>query len=109
MAQAATGIELRAKVFPLAFILYLFKPTIEIDGQAIPAKWGTQFIPVAPGTHSISVYFNYFFIKKCNRADTQITLAEGQVLQVTYKSRWLIFMKGLIDVAPWAPPTTANV
>jgi hypothetical protein len=107
MAQAPTGIEVRAKVFPLAFLVYLFKPTVEIDGQPIPAKWGTQFIPVQPGTHSVSLYYRYLFFKRANAATTQATLSEGQVLQITYKTRWLVFLPGKIDVQPWAPAVGA--
>jgi hypothetical protein len=98
MAQTPTGIELRAKVFPLAFILYLFQPTIEIDGQAYPAKWGTQFFPVAPGNHSVTLYFKYLFMAQCNKAATGLTVAPGQVAVVTYKSRWLVFLPGKVEV-----------
>ena len=98
MAQAPTGIELRAKFFPLAFLLYLFPPTVEVDGQAYPAKWGTQFLPMAPGGHTIAVFFKYIFLPRCNLATTQVTLAPGQVLVVNYKARWLVFLPGKIAV-----------
>jgi hypothetical protein len=108
MAQSPTGIELRAKVFPLAFILYLFHPTIEINGHAAPAKWGTQFFPVAPGTHQVTVYFKYMFYANCNKASTPVTVSPGQVAVVTYKTRWLVFLSGRISVeAVGAPAATA--
>ena len=107
MGQQPTGIEVRAKVFPLAFLLYLFKPTVEIDGQAIQAKWGSQFFPVIAGNHTLTFYFNYIF-GKCNRATTQITLSPGQVLVVTYKTRWLVFLPGIVEVQPWTPTAPAG-
>jgi hypothetical protein len=103
MAQATTGIELRAKVFPLALLLYLFKPRVEIDGQTFAAKWGTQFFPAAPGSHLVKVYFNYLF-GPANRAEAQLSLTPGQVMVVTYKTRWLVFLPGKIDVTAWVPP-----
>ncbi len=107
MSQSPTGIELTAKVFPLAFILYLFHPTIEINGNAAPAKWGTQFFPVAPGTHQITVYFKYLFYGSCNKASTQVTLVPGQVAVVTYKTRWLVFLSGRITVDSVGAPNAA--
>jgi hypothetical protein len=102
MAQTTTGMELRAKVFPLAFILYLFKPTIVVDGQPMPGRWGVQFVPLAAGNHRVTVFFKYLFIAKCNEATIDVTVSEGQVVPVTYKSRWLIFLKGLIAITPAA-------
>jgi hypothetical protein len=99
MGQAPTGIEVRAKPQPLQFILYLLHPKIEIDGQVIKGKWGSQFFPLAPGSHTLN--FSYPWIMgPANKASIDVSVYEGQVLTVTYKTRWLIFLAGKVSVAP---------
>jgi hypothetical protein len=108
MAQTPTGIEVRAKFFPLALLLLLFPPTVEINGQAHPAKWGTTFFPGTPGTVTVKAYFKYLFLfPQCNKAEIQVTVAPGQVAKVSYKARWLIFLPGKISVETVTPATPA--
>jgi hypothetical protein len=100
MSTTPTGIELTAKIFPLAFFTLLFKPTIEIDGQPIRGAWSTQFIPASPGTHTVVVFFKYLFIMNANRGSIQVTVAEGQPVRLLYKARWLVFLPGKLTIAP---------
>jgi hypothetical protein len=106
MSQQPTGIEVTAKYSPLLFILAIWKPVIEIDGQQIPAKWGTQFLPVVPGSHRIRVFYKYYWFLPANSAQVDINLVEGQVVQINWKARWMIFLKGKITTAP-RPATPA--
>jgi hypothetical protein len=94
-------INLVTKFFPLAFILYFFPPRVEVDGgPAQKLRWGQNTLEVAPGTHHLTVYYPYLFIiRKANRADIDVTVAEGQTVTVTYKSRWLVFIPGKIAAA----------
>ena len=92
-----TGIELRTKVFPLAFLLYLFPPKVSIDGgPEVKIKWGVTPIPLPPGQHQVSVWFTYLFYARCNFASLVVDVPSGQVVVVEYKSRWLVFLKGKI-------------
>jgi hypothetical protein len=94
-------ISLVTKFFPLAFILYLFPPRVEVDGgppQKI--KWGTTALEVAPGSHHLTVYFPYMVImRKAGKAEVDVTTAEGQTVTVTYKAPWLVFLSGKITVS----------
>ncbi len=107
MGQAPTGIEVRAKIFPIAIILYLLHPTVEIDGQVNRAKWGSQFFALAPGSHSLKLYYSYLF-GPANKATVDVSVYAGQVLVVTYKTRWLVFLPGKIDVQPASPSAAAG-
>jgi hypothetical protein len=108
MAQAPTGIELKAKFFPLAFLYsFLFPPNVEIDGQLQKAKWGTQFVPVTPGHHQIAVSWKYLWFLKVNIANSQVMLAEGEVLKMTYSMRWLMFLPGKLVNTPLAAAVPA--
>lgn len=91
----ATGIEITAKFFPLAFILNFFKPIFTIDGVASKQKWRTPtFVPTAAGQHQVQVHFPYGFIKAAGKSTTTVTVAEGQVCKLVYKAPWIIFLPG---------------
>jgi hypothetical protein len=96
----SSAIEITAKFFPLAFILFLFPPTFVVDGQAMKGKWRTPTtIPVAAGSHSVKVFFRYLFIMDAGKGDAQVDVAEGAVRRVAYKAPWLVFLKGRMTVA----------
>jgi hypothetical protein len=93
-------INLEAKFFPLAFILFLFPPRVEIDGgPAQKIKWSTNQLQVQPGTHHLTVYFPYLFIMpRAGKAEIDVTVEEGQTRTVRYKAPWLVFLAGKISV-----------
>jgi hypothetical protein len=93
-------IRLVTKFFPLAFILYLFPARVDVDGGE-PQKvgWGTNDLQVQPGTHHLKIYFPYLFIMPhAGKAETDVTVAEGQTVTVTYRAPWLVFLSGKIKV-----------
>jgi hypothetical protein len=95
-----TGIEINAKFFVLAFILYLFKPTFVIDGNATAGAWRTPtFFPVAPGQHQVQVHFKYVILKTAGKAVTTVTVQPGQVAKVEYKAPWVVFFAGKLKVS----------
>jgi hypothetical protein len=93
-------INLEAKFFPLAFILFLFPPRVEIDGgPAQKIKWSTNQLQVQPGTHHLTVYFPYLFIMpRAGKAEIDVTVEEGQTRTVRYKAPWIVFFAGKISV-----------
>jgi hypothetical protein len=98
-----SAIQLRCKVFPLAFLLYLFKPRFSIDGSPEQiVRWGDNTIPVPPGRHSLRVWYKYI-TGPTNVADAVIDVPpEG--LALVYKTRWLIFLPGKLEpVGPAGP------
>lgn len=95
-----TGIEITAKFFVLALILYLFKPTFVIDGNAVQGKWRTPtFFPTAPGQHQVQVHFKYIIMKTAGKGVTTVNVQPGQVVKVGYKAPWIVFLAGKMKVS----------
>lgn len=94
----STGIMVKSRIFPLAFILLLFKTIVTIDGTPALTPWGEHFFPGPAGQHEVQVAFKYLFGPMgANRVT--VNVVEGQVTRVNYRSPFLIFMKGKISVA----------
>ncbi len=59
-AQSKTGVELNLDFFPLGWFLFLFPPTVAIDGIPHRRYWGTHFFELEPGRHTLRVFIKYF-------------------------------------------------
>jgi hypothetical protein len=106
---AESGITVRTKFFPLAFLLYFFKPKMHIDdGYAIEQPWGTHFFPVPPGRHTVRCYVPYLFYRTMGDNSVAVDVAPGQVVDVVWKSPWLVFLKGSFTVTGPRPVTAAD-
>jgi hypothetical protein len=93
-----SGIQLRCKIFPGAFLLYLCKPRFSIDGSPEQiCTWGENPIGVPPGRHHLRVWFKYI-TGPTNVADLVLDIPPGQPVRVVYKSRWLVFLPGKIAI-----------
>jgi hypothetical protein len=93
-----SAIVVKTRVFPLAFLLYLFKTLVTVDGTTWTLPWGEHTFPVAPGTHQVGIAFKYIFGPTgANQATVQV--APGQVVQVDYRSPFIVFMKGKLTLA----------
>ncbi len=92
-----TGIAVKSRVFPLAFLLLLFKTTVTVDGMSYVMPWGEHFFPVAPGAHDVRVSFKYIFGDMGENGAT-VQVAPGQVTRVHYRSPFIVFLKGKIAV-----------
>jgi hypothetical protein len=90
------GVEVTARFFFLAWILYFIKPTIEVDGTAYRRKWGTYAFDLAPGHHRVRVSFPYIYRKDMGANEIEFDLAPGQVRKVVYRAPYIVFMKGSI-------------
>ncbi len=97
-ATDATGILVRAKIFPLAFILLLFKINVWIDGIPSLQSWGDTFFPVPPGQHEVRVSFRYIFFSNLGENTMSVNVVPGQTTLVHYRSRWIVFLKGTMKV-----------
>ena len=100
MAMNQTGIEVTAKIWLifLYFVTLIFKPVVEIDGQAQSGAWGTTFFPASAGNHSVTVYWKAYWFIPSNKATTNVTVVEGQVAKVTYETSWFFLLPGKISV-----------
>jgi hypothetical protein len=93
-------IDVVPRFFPLAFLLYLFPPRVELDGgppQRI--RWGADNpLQVTPGAHHVVVYFPYLIVvPRAGKAEIDVSVAEGQTVTVKYKAPWLVFLSGKIS------------
>jgi hypothetical protein len=109
MATSPTGVELTTKYFILNFLVVIFPLTINVDGQDIKGKWGTQFYPMQPGNHTISVSWKLYWVLAVNRGTTTVSLAPGQVARLQYYAPWIWFLAGKLGPTPVAavPPAAA--
>ncbi len=102
-ADNTTGIQVTTKIFPLAFLLLLFKTNVTIDGVTSVQPWGSHFFSVPPGTHEVTVSFRYIFSKTMGESHISAEVHPGQTTHVRYRSPFIVFMKGSIKVE--APST----
>jgi hypothetical protein len=80
-----TGIEVHATFFPLAWMLFFVKPTVEIDGRADQVDWNqAEFFPLPPGQHEIKVYVNWIFGPTWVRWQ-RITVRPNRVMRLRYQ------------------------
>ena len=94
--DGATGILVSTKIFPLAFLLLLFKTNVLIDGVTSVLKWGDHFFAVPAGTHEVSISFRYLFSSQMGKASMRVEVAPGHTTTVLYRSPFLVFMGGSI-------------
>ena len=93
--QAPTsGLRINKKFFPLAWILYLFKPNVTINGYSQKSTWGETFHPLPPGSYLLRVSYPYLFSKEMSPGELMVDIAPGQVISVKYKVPVFISMKG---------------
>lgn len=96
---SGTGVEVTAKFFFFAFILFFITPNIEVDGTLYRRKWGTHFFELAPGHHRVEVSFPYLFRKRTGANSLEFDLTPGQVRRIRYRAPLIVFMKGRITEA----------
>jgi hypothetical protein len=94
--DGATGILVSTKIFPLAFLLLLFKTNVSIDGVTSVLKWGDHFFAVPPGRHEVSVSFRYLFSSRMGSASIGVEVVPGRTTTVLYRSPFLVFLGGSI-------------
>lgn len=93
-----TGILVRTKTFPLAFLLLLFKTNVTIDGATSVLKWGDHFFVLPPGSHEVRVSFRYLFSSRTGEAILRVEVVPGRTTTVLYRSPFLVFMGGSMKV-----------
>jgi hypothetical protein len=93
-----TGISVRTRIFPLAFLLLLFKTNVVIDGVPFIQRWGTNFYGVPPGRHEVRVSFRYLFSQTMGENTILVDVVAGETTHVQYRSPFLVFLKGPIKL-----------
>ena len=107
-APGATAfVEVEAKVFPLAFLFYLFKPKAAIDGYEVPISWGVNRIPVSPGQHLVEAWLPYIFYRNMGRNGAVLEARPDAVPRLWWRTPWIAFIKGPIRVSVSGPAAGA--
>lgn len=87
--------------FPLAWLLFFFKPKIAVDGQEMPVSgWGRTHLPAGAGQHHVHVHVPYFLPSKLGQADATADVRPGQVAELEYKAPLWAFSAGSLGVGP---------
>lgn len=94
-----TGIELTAKHTPMAWLLYLTKLTVSIDGSPKVLKWGTHQFPTSAGTHGLAVSYGYLG-KQRGPATLDVPVTDARVTRVSYSTPPWMFAKGKLRISP---------
>ena len=103
---ASAAIDVNLKFFPLAFVLFLCRPRLEVDGgQPVKVSWGVVRIPVAPGRHQLRAYVPYLFFRYMGDATTTVDVGPGQAVQASWSAPWLAFLPGSWKLAGAAAGT----
>jgi len=110
--QPEAGLEITPIVSWWFFTVRIFPAKMSIDGSApLSAVWGTNLVPMAPGRHRVQFWWNAYWFMPSNRAELDVDIARGQVVQLVYKPRWLVFLAGilqLVGVRGMVAPATAT-
>jgi hypothetical protein len=107
-----SGIQLRAPVMILFFLIKISPLMASIDGGApFKANWDGNAWHLPPGPHRLQVWFKYFGFVDMGRADSMIDVPAGGMVNVEYKHPWLVFLPGKFRVlgASGAPVTAGQV
>ncbi|MFI1993900.1 hypothetical protein [Actinoplanes sp. NPDC020271] len=92
---------------PLAFVLGLFTPVLEIDGKNVPASWGRVTTPVAFGEHHVHVHVPYLLPARIGAAETTVVALPGQTAELEYRAPLLAFLRGALGPPPQRYPGLA--
>jgi hypothetical protein len=98
--MAESGIRITAKRRVAQFLI--MKPAaVQIDGASVgEARWNQPtFFSTAVGTHEVAVGFPYLGKRIVGIGGAQVDVAVDQVVEVTYRTPWIVTMKGSIKVA----------
>ena len=99
--QSGEGIVVNTQFFPLAWLLFFFKPKIAVDGQEMPVSgWGRTVLPARPGQHHVHVHVPYFLPPKLGPADATADVRPGQLAELEYKAPLWSFSAGALGVGP---------
>jgi hypothetical protein len=95
------GIAVTTQFFPLAWLFYLLKPKIFVDGiEMPPAPWGRTVVPARPGQHNVHVHTPYFLPPRLGPADTTAFVQPGQIAELEYKAPMWSYSAGSLGIGP---------
>jgi hypothetical protein len=92
-------IKIHSSFFPLYWMLFIFKPTISIDGGPDQKPgWGDSTYTVEPGQHTVHIKIPYIFYT-IGKATETMTLGDGETVALTYRPQYILFLRGKLTRA----------
>jgi len=104
---AGGAIAVTLKYHPIAFLLGLFKPQVQLNGHDVANAWGRQVIPVPPGQYHVHVHVPYLIPPRIGVADLSVPVHPGQTVELEYRAPMIAFMKGAMGAPPQKYPGMA--
>ena len=102
--QGGGAVALTLKYHPLAFLLGLLKPIVQLDGHQAGNAWGRTVVPVPAGQHHVHVHVPYLLPPRVGVADLGVTVHPGQTVELEYRAPMVAFMRGALGAAPQKYP-----
>jgi hypothetical protein len=92
------ALDISLSYMPLQWVLEFVSPIVEIDGYKLPKNWSRHVIPLAPGQHSLRVYFPYLFQSECGliTAPQGVSIYSRTATGVKYEAPWFMFSAGTL-------------
>jgi hypothetical protein len=91
-----SALEIDTTFFPLAFMLYLVEPRIEVNGDVKKVPWGKQLGYFPPGRYHVKVWFPWTF-GPANVAQMEVDLPPGAIVSLKYSTAFFVFMDGTLQ------------
>jgi hypothetical protein len=98
------AVAVTLKFNPLAFLLGLFKPRVELNGHQVQAAWGRTVVPVPPGQYHLHVHVPYLLPPRIGVADLPVTVQPGQTVELEYRAPMIAFLGGALGAPPQKYP-----
>jgi hypothetical protein len=86
-------IEVLASYPRIASTYALVRVNIEIDGSLATCPWGRHAYEVAPGTHSVAVWYQGGRLSTGRRKDVRVEVEAGKTTRVTYRAPIYAFFR----------------
>jgi hypothetical protein len=83
-------------------LLSMVTPTVTVDGYRVPVRYGENVIPVVPGPHLVEGFGQWLW--RYGQAEQQVTVFQGQVVELWYAAPALTFLKGALGPRPQRIP-----
>jgi hypothetical protein len=80
----------------------MMTPQVTINGTPVPARWGDNDYPVAPGRYRIDMVANYIY--PMGRASLDVGVPPGVAVPVFYAAPASIFFPGAAGHTPQRTP-----
>lgn len=101
---AGGAIAVTLKYHPLAFLLGLFKPQVQLNGHLAANAWGRHVLPVPPGQYHLHIHVPYLLPSQLGAADLPVNVYPGQTVELEYRAPMVAFLKGALGTPPQKYP-----